>query len=306
MAVLEHDRLIERFDPKVMSLLHTLDMKARYLVEGFLDGMHRSPFHGISVEFSEYRDYQPGDDLRHLDWQLYARSNRLCIKKYTQETNVRVYVVIDTSGSMKYRGSKAWGSKLEVSKTLAVALTSMMLRQNDAVGLLTHREPSDAATFIRPSQKQSQFNTIIQQLQDLPAAGSGRLSDLLQHMIRLIHRRSIVLFFSDLQEESAGITEAFQQLKFLGHECMIFQVLDRDELEFPFSEPAVFRDLENGERRMIDPTGARTNYLKRFDAFMAEYRDLFHSLEMPHCVVRTDTEPWEALTLFLKERRRLM
>ena len=306
MAVLEHDRLIERFDPKVMSLLHTLDMKARYLVEGFLDGMHRSPFHGISVEFSEYRDYQPGDDLRHLDWQLYARSNRLCIKKYTQETNVRVYVVIDTSASMKYRGSEAWGSKLEVSKTLAVALTSMMLRQNDAVGLLTHQGQSEAAAFVRPSQKQSQFNTIIQQLQSLSAAGSAQLADLLQNMIRLIHRRSIVLFFSDLQEDSGGITEAFQQLKFLGHECMIFQVLDRDELEFPFSQPAVFRDLENGARRMVDPAAARAKYLKRFESFMAEYRNLFHSLEMPHCVVRTDTEPWEALTLFLKERRRLM
>ena len=306
MTVLENDRLIERFDPKVMSLLHTLDMKARYLVEGFLDGMHRSPFHGISVEFSEYRDYQPGDDLRHLDWQLYARSNRLCIKKYTQETNVRVYVVIDTSASMKYRGSEAWGSKLEVSKTLAVALTSMMLRQNDAVGLLTHQGQSEAAAFVRPSQKQSQFNTIIQQLQSLSAAGSAQLADLLQNMIRLIHRRSIVLFFSDLQEDSDGITEAFQQLKFLGHECMIFQVLDRDELEFPFSQPAVFRDLENGARRMVDPAAARAKYLKRFESFMAEYRNLFHSLEMPHCVVRTDTDPWEALTLFLKERRRLM
>ncbi|MGB1814961.1 MAG: DUF58 domain-containing protein [Rubripirellula sp.] len=306
MTVLENDRLIERFDPKVMSLLHTLDMKARYLVEGFLDGMHRSPFHGISVEFSEYRDYQPGDDLRHLDWQLYARSNRLCIKKYTQETNVRVYVVIDTSASMKYRGSEAWGSKLEVSKTLAVALTSMMLRQNDAVGLLTHQGQSEAAAFVRPSQKQSQFNTIIQQLQSLSAAGSAQLADLLQNMIRLIHRRSIVLFFSDLQEDSDGITEAFQQLRFLGHECMIFQVLDRDELEFPFSQPAVFRDLENGARRMVDPAAARAKYLKRFESFMAEYRNLFHSLEMPHCVVRTDTDPWEALTLFLKERRRLM
>ena len=306
MTVLENDRLIERFDPKVMSLLHTLDMKARYLVEGFLDGMHRSPFHGISVEFSEYRDYQPGDDLRHLDWQLYARSNRLGIKKYTQETNVRVYVVIDTSASMKYRGSEAWGSKLEVSKTLAVALTSMMLRQNDAVGLLTHQGQSEAAAFVRPSQKQSQFNTIIQQLQSLSAAGSAQLADLLQKMIRLIHRRSIVLFFSDLQEDSDGITEAFQQLRFLGHECMIFQVLDRDELEFPFSQPAVFRDLENGARRMVDPTAARAKYLKRFESFMAEYRNLFHSLEMPHCVVRTDTDPWEALTLFLKERRRLM
>jgi uncharacterized protein (DUF58 family) len=281
-------------------------LKARYIVEGFLNGLHRSPFHGVSVEFSEYRDYQPGDDLRHLDWQLYARSNRLCIKKYTQETNVRVFAVVDTSASMKYQGSDAWGSKLEVSKTLAVALTSLMLRQNDAVGLLTLEESKDAAEFIRPSQKPSQFGLMINQLQNLSAAGGPRLAELLQHMIRLIDRRSIVLLFSDLQEDTAGITEAFQQLRFMGHECMIFQVLDRDELEFPFTDSAVFHDLEDGTRRLIDPTAARASYLSKFEAFLTEYRDLFQTLEMPHCVVRTDGEPWEALTLFLNERRRLM
>jgi uncharacterized protein (DUF58 family) len=306
MTVPNHQRLMERFDPKVMSLLQSLDLKARYIVEGFLNGLHRSPFHGVSVEFSEYRDYQPGDDLRHLDWQLYARSNRLCIKKYTQETNVRVFAVVDTSASMKYQGSDAWGSKLEVSKTLAVALTSLMLRQNDAVGLLTLEESKDAAEFIRPSQKPSQFGLMINQLQNLSAAGGPRLAELLQHMIRLIDRRSIVLLFSDLQEDTAGITEAFQQLRFMGHECMIFQVLDRDELEFPFTDSAVFHDLEDGTRRLIDPTAARASYLSKFEAFLTEYRDLFQTLEMPHCVVRTDGEPWEALTLFLNERRRLM
>ena len=226
MQVRDHERLIDRFDPQVMSLLHSLDLKARYIVEGFLHGLHRSPFHGISVEFSEYRDYQPGDDLRHLDWQLYARSNRLCVKKYTQETNVRMYVVIDTSGSMRYRGRNAWASKLEVSKTIAAALTSLMLRQNDAVGLLTLDEGSSGAEFIRPSQKPSQFGLLLGHLQQITAAGGPRLSDLLQHVVRLIHRRSVVLFFSDLLEDSAAITESFQQLRFLGHECLIFQVLD--------------------------------------------------------------------------------
>jgi uncharacterized protein (DUF58 family) len=289
-----------------MSLLHSLDLKARYLVEGFLHGLHRSPFHGISVEFSEYRDYQPGDDLRHLDWQLYARSNRLCVKKHTQETNVRMYVVIDTSGSMKYQGRNAWGSKLEVSKTIAAALTSMMLRQNDAVGLLTLDEGSSGAEFIRPSQKPSQFGLLLGHLQQITASGGPRLADLLEHVIRLIHRRSVVLFFSDLLEESAGLNEAFQQLRFLGHECLVFQVLDQDEIEFPFANSAVFRDLETGSRRNVNPTAARVNYLARFEAFLGEYRDLFRNLEMPHCVVRTDREPWTALTLFLNERRRLM
>ncbi|MEM1070378.1 MAG: DUF58 domain-containing protein [Planctomycetota bacterium] len=306
MVVREHDRLIDRFDPKVMSLLLSLDLKARYLVEGFLHGLHKSPFHGISVEFSEYRDYQPGDDLRHLDWQLYARSNRLCVKKYTQETNVRIYLVIDSSGSMKYQGSDAWGSKLDVAVTVAAALTSMTLKQNDAVGLLTLDEGATGSEFIRPSQKPSQFGLMLGHLQEIRPAGGPRLAELLKHMLRLIHRRSIVLFFSDLLEDAEGIRDTFQQLKFMGHECLIFQVLDRDEIEFPFDRSSVFSDLETGDRRNVDPKAARENYLKRFHAFLAEYKELFQSLEMPHCVIRTDQEPWEALSLFLHERQRMM
>ena len=306
MTVRPHDQLIDRFDPQVMSLLHSLDLKARYIVEGFLHGLHKSPFHGISVEFSEYRDYQPGDDLRHLDWQLYARSNRLCVKKYTQETNVRMYVVIDTSGSMRYRGRDAWASKLEVSKTIAAALTSLMLRQNDAVGLMTMDEGNTGAEFIRPSQKPSQFGLLLAHLQQIEAAGGPRLAELMQHVVRLIHRRSIVLLFSDLLEDASGIKELFQQLRFMGHECLVFQVLDKDEIEFPFSESSVFRDLESGSRRMVNPEAARQRYLERFEGFMEEHRELFRTLEIPHCCLRTDGEPWEALTLFLNERRRMM
>lgn len=306
MAVRQHERLIDRFDPKVMSLLLSLDLKARYIVEGFLHGLHKSPFHGISVEFSEYRDYQPGDDLRHLDWQLYARSNRLCVKKYTQETNVRIYLVIDTSGSMNYRGSDAWASKLEVAKAVAAAMTSLALRQNDAVGLLTMDELAQGSEFIRPSQKPSQFGIMLGHLQNIQPAGGPRLAELLQHMLRLIHRRSVILFFSDLLEDADGIRESFQQLRFLGHECLVFQVLDRDELEFPFEQSSVFRDLETQERRTVDPNAARDRYLKRFESFLKEYHDLFQSLEIPHCVLRTDQEPWQALSLFLHERQRLM
>src|SRR5437870_5810251 len=124
--------LSERFDPKVLAALEGLDFKARYVMEGFLSGLHQSPFHGFSVEFSEYRDYQPGDDLRHLDWQLYARSDRLCVKRYMQETNARFYVICDSSGSMSYRGTSGWCSKLDWARTLAAAFTWFLLRQNDA------------------------------------------------------------------------------------------------------------------------------------------------------------------------------
>ncbi len=295
--------LIDRFDPRVLSTLGSLDLKARYVVEGFLNGMHRSPFHGLSVEFSEYRDYQPGDDLRHLDWRLYARGDRLCVKKYTQETNVRTYVVIDTSASMTYRGSDGWGSKLEVACTLAAALTHLMLGQNDAVGLLTINEGDDGPIFVRPSQKPSQFGQMLFHLQELKAAGGPRLADLLGHVARLIHRRSIVLFFSDLLEPAESITSVFQQLRFEGHECLIFQILDRDEMEFPFDQGTVFQDLESGQRRNVNPAAVRERYLTRFRQFMEEHRDLFRSLEMPHAVVPTHKEPWDAMTMFLLERK---
>ena len=216
----------------MLAALEGLDFKARYVMEGFLSGLHDSPFHGFSVEFSDYRNYQPGDDLRHFDWRLYARNDRLCIKRYMQETNVRFYVVCDTSASMNYRGSQAWGSKLECAKVLGAALTWFLLKQNDAAGMVTLSGEAAVPEFIRPSQRPNQFGLVLRQLELLRAAGGACLSKLLQHTIRLVHRRSVILFFSDLLEPSEEVALGFKQLRFHGHEVIIFQVLDHDEIEF--------------------------------------------------------------------------
>jgi len=294
-----------RFDPKVLAALEGLDLKARYVMEGFLSGLHESPFHGFSVEFSDYRNYQPGDDLRHLDWRLFARSDRLCIKRYMLETNARFYVLCDTSASMEYRGQGAWGSKLEVARILAAALAWFLLRQNDAAGMITLGGADDTPQFIRPSQRPSQFGLVLRQLEALRPSGGACLARLLQHAARLVHRRSIILFFSDLLEPSEEVALGFKQLRFHGHDCIIFQILDRDEVEFPFSEPRVFEDLESGLRRAVTPAAARENYLARFNAFMAAHHDLFQSLELPDCVMRTDQDPWRARAMFLAERKKL-
>ncbi len=298
--------LISQFDPDILKALSGLDLKARYLAEGFLQGIHESPFHGLSVEFSEYRDYQPGDDPRHIDWRLYARGDRLYVKQYTQETNVRVYIVCDASGSMGYRGREAWGSKLEVARAVAAALCLMMLRQNDAVGLLSMAGGDGGPEFIRPSQKPSHFGLMLQRLECLQPAGGTQLAALLDHAIRLIHRRSIILFFSDFLEPAESIASALAHLRFLGHECLIFHVLDRDETEFPFADGAVFEDLESGLRRSVAPRAVRERYLQRFGAFMEQHREQFRSLEMPYCLMETDKDPWEALAMFLMERKRLL
>src|SRR5947207_4258413 len=184
--------LSERFDPKMLAALEGLELKSRYVMEGFLSGLHDSPFHGFSVEFSDYPNYQPGDDLRHLDWRLFARNDRLCIKRYMQETNVRFYVVCDTSASMNYRGASAWGSKLDCAKVVAAALTWFLLKQNDAAGMVSlspvplspsqgeragergplvsrHSTPDTrhsppVPSFIRPSQRPNQFGIMLREL----------------------------------------------------------------------------------------------------------------------------------------------
>jgi Uncharacterized conserved protein (some members contain a von Willebrand factor type A (vWA) domain) len=296
--------LAQQFDPRMLSTLEGLDFKARYVMEGFLNGLHNSPFQGFSVEFSDYQKYQPGDDLRHLDWRLYARSDRLCIKRYMQETNARFYVVCDASASMEYRGHTAWGSKLECAKVLAAALTWFLLKQNDAAGMVTLSGRSEVPEFIRPSQRPTQLGLMLRQLELLRPSGGACLGRLLQHAARLIHRRSVVLFFSDLLEPSEEVALGFKQLRFQGHEVIVFQILDRDEITFPFNESKVFVDLESGIRRVISPKAVREKYRERFRAFMESHYALFRALEIPHCVVRTDENPCSALALFLTERKR--
>ena len=304
-AALPKSFLREKFDPKRLAAFESLDFKARYVMEGFLSGVHESPFHGFSVEFSEYRNYQPGDDLRHLDWRLYARNDRLCIKRYMQETNVRFYLVCDNSASMAYRGEKAWASKIECARILAAALTWLLLKQNDAAGLVALSGTSAVPQFVRPSQRPTQFGLILRQLDSLQPAGGPTLTQLLQHTVRLVHRRSVILFFSDLLEPSADLAQGFKQLRFHGHDCMIFHVMDQDELEFPFQSSRTFQDLETGVRRLVDPASVRERYLQRLQAFLQAHRQLFTSLEMPYCLVRTDQDPWLALAKFLAERKRL-
>jgi uncharacterized protein (DUF58 family) len=299
-------KLINLFDPQLLASLAGLDFKARYLVEGFLQGIHDSPFHGFSVEFSEYRDYQPGDDLRHVDWRLYARHDRLYVKLFQQETNTRFYLVCDTSGSMGYRGELAWGSKLEVACAVGAAMSTLLLRQNDAVGLLSGGDGGEPPHFIRPSLKPSQFGVLLHHLQELRPAGGPRLRQLLEHAARLIHRRSVMLLFTDLLESADEIATALQQLRFLGHECLVFQILDRDEIEFPFSDAAVFEDLEHSVRRAVDPSAAREQYLARFRAFMERHAEQLRGLEMQQCLIRTDEDPWHAIARLLHERRRML
>jgi uncharacterized protein (DUF58 family) len=306
-----------QFDPETLKALAGLQFRARYVVEGFLSGMHESPFHGYSVEFNDYRNYQPGDDLRHLDWRYYARADKLCIKRYEQETNLQFHVIADTSRSMGYRGTSAWCSKIDYAKIVAASLCWLLLKQKDMTGLLLQeagaRKPQageasraqrDAQLhFLKPSQKPSQFGQILGHLEAVEPAGGPCLATLLTNTPRLVRRRSVILLVSDLLDPAEEVQDQLKQLHFLGHEVIVFQVLDRDELEFPFEKDRIFEDLESGVRRRIRPGLVRQQYLERFNAFQETYRNLFRALEIQHLVLPSDEAPGRALAFFLSQRQ---
>ena len=296
---------LRHFDPRLLATLDSLDLRARYVVEGFVAGLHRSPFHGFSVEFSEYREYEPGDDPRHVDWRAYARSGRLYVKRYMQETNLPCYALVDTSSSMEYRGADAWGSKLEVSQVLCAALLWMMLKQNDAAGLLAWSAEVDGPELVPPSQKSSQFGVLLRQLDRLAPVSRASLSGLLAVAARRVRRRGLAILFSDLLEPPADLLEPLRELRHSGTELLVLQVLDRDELEFPFAEDTVFEDPETGRRRQVAPSAARETYLRRFSEFLDSHRDQLRGLEAHHRIVRTDEAPWQAIQAFLETRELL-
>lgn len=292
------------FEPRVFAAMPGLEWKARYLMEGFLSGLHGSPFHGPSIEFRDYRDYQPGDDLRRIDWRLYARNDRLCVRRYEQETNARCYLLCDTSASMSYRGATAWASKIEAARVLGLALSFLLLRQNDAVGLLALQaacgdpRPQPAVRYVRPSQKPDQAGVMLRELGSLDPQGGPALAALLEHAGRIAHRRSLLVLISDLLEPSPEVELGLKRLRFGGHECLCLQVLDGDEIDFPFEDATLFEDLESGLRRRVAGREVGDLYRSRFAAFLGEWQDLFRRLEVRHLALRTDRDPSASLARF--------
>jgi uncharacterized protein (DUF58 family) len=295
-----------RFDASLLGTLGSLEWRARYVMEGLLSGRHGSPFQGASVEFREYRDYQPGDDLRRLDWRLYARADRLCIRRYEQETNARCTLLLDTSASMAYRGGGgAWGTKLEAAQTLGLALGWLLLRQGDAVDLLAQRAGGNGTPrYLPPARAASRQGALLRELTALAPQGAEALPDLLAAAARIVHRRSLVLLLSDLLEPAETIEPMLSRLRFDGHEVLCLQILSGDEIDFPFTGSALFEDLETGDRRQVQGDAARAAYRERFGAFMARHEELFRRLEMPLVRVRTDEDPAAALARFLDVPRR--
>jgi uncharacterized protein (DUF58 family) len=255
-------------DPAILARLGSMELKARTVVEGFISGLHRSPYKGFSVEFAEYRQYLPGDDLSTLDWKVYARTDRHYVKKFEEETNLECHLLLDVSGSMAYRGSAAM-SKLEYGSVLAGSLAFLMNRQRDASGLIAF---DDKIAFRLPaSARRGHLHSLLAGLERLTP---GRRSDVgrpLHQLAEALVRRSLVVLISDLLDDPEPIVKGLRHLRFRGNDVVVFQVLDPHELTFPFQASARFTDLESAETVTANPARVREAYLRELERLTQYY-----------------------------------
>lgn len=287
-------------DPTVLATLDNLEMRARVIVEGFIAGLHKSPKRGFSVEFTDYRHYYRGDDMRHVDWKLYGRTDKLYIKQYEDETNVRAYLLLDSSASMSYASDGM--SKLEYGRTLASALAYFIMRQRDAVGLITFDEK--IIDYIPAKARQLHLFRILRSLNDLKAGNKTNIVRPLSELAMTLNRKSLVILISDLLEDEQTTIKTLQQLRAMGNEVIVFHVLDAQELHFNFNESSEFIDMETGEKHITSPAAIRNAYLENLNNYLEDCRKRCQTSGVDYCLLDTSQPLDKALASYLARRTR--
>ena len=287
--------------PQILARIVPLGLRARRVVEGSISGLHRSPLHGVSVEFAHYREYAPGDDLKRLDWRAYARSNRFHVKLYEEESDLRATILLDASASMRYgRGSL---NKFAYAATLAACLAAMLVKQRDAVGLAVFDEQQRA--YLRPAATQAQLAKIIDTLEKSQPDRRTDLALAMNKVAEQIKRRGVVVIVSDLLTELDAFYNALGRLQYQGHEILVFQILDDDEIELPFPDSVRFRDIEGGvkpEELFAEPRAFRRSYKAAMEAFIAGVRARCRSAGIDHLLLKTSDDLGAALSFYLHGR----
>lgn len=286
-------------DPLAVMRIKSLPLRAKAVVEGFYNGLHRSPFHGFSVEFSEYRPYTVGDDLRGLDWKLYARTDRYYIKKFEDETNRRCYLVMDQSKSMGF-GSLQY-TKIEYARTLVATLAYYLTLQRDNVGLLTFDE--EIGDFISARHRPGHLRQLMVAL-SRPVKGRGtNIDQPLKQIAALVRRRGLVVLVSDMMAPVTTLKTNLGYLRSRGHEVMILRTVDPSELNLNLESPSMIVDMESGRQIYLDPDAARESYRERFEAHRQQLQSICNSLGVDLYEIRTD-EPLEHALLHLVSTQR--
>jgi len=291
----------EYLRPDVIQQVQRLDLKARFIVEGFISGLHSSPFQGFSVEFSEHRKYTPGDDIRQIDWSVYAKTDRYYIKKFEAETTLECHLLVDCSKSMGYAAGGRM-TKMDYSICLAAALGYMMVHQQDSVGLVTFDEK--VRTFLPPKSSMAHLTNILGTLaRTAPAAGTN-LASAIHEVAERVRKRGLIILLSDLLGDQEEVIDALHHVKFRGHDLIIFQVLDHSEVDFDFDGQVRFEEPESGDHINADPQAIRAAYQAELQAFIDEYRRQCLSVRADFVTVDNSMTFDKALVEFLAQRQR--
>lgn len=286
--------------PEQIARLNRLQLFAKQTVEGFLTGLHKSPYHGFSVEFADHRQYNPGDPLKNVDWRIVARTGRYYVKRYEEETNLNCYILLDHSASMDY-GSED-DTKLDFAKKLAASLTWLMINQKDAVGLYTF---DDEITFSMPPKALRSYSAeIFGRLIRLEAGKKTNLAKPLEKISERIKKRSLIVIISDLLDEDENIIRAFKHFRNKGHELLVFHLYDKSEEQFDFKRESEFIDSETSEKLIINPWQIKAEYQKNFQAFFANLKEQAHQMQVEYSPISTNDTIEDMMLRYLSKRKK--
>ncbi|MBF0408716.1 MAG: DUF58 domain-containing protein [Candidatus Riflebacteria bacterium] len=294
------NRISRYLDPKLLATFGGLEVKARTVVEGFITGLHKSPFKGFNVEFAEYRQYAPGDPIKDIDWKIYARTDKYYIKEHEEETNLSGYLVMDVSGSMSYKGDGKL-SKMDYAATLAASLAYLMLRQQDSVGLVTFSD--GVRRIIRPKSGMSHIKAICGELENTKPIEGTNISESLDRVAETMRKRGVLIIFSDLMDNAELVIAKARQLRSRRHEVVIFHVLDRHEISFPFEDITLFKDLEDKSEIIADTFALRNEYLKKITSLINTFQSALRKSGIDYILADTSRTLESNLKSFFTRRQ---
>jgi len=292
---------LKYLDPIALSTVKNSHIRARLIVEGFITGLHKSPYHGFSVEFSEHRQYMPGDEPRHIDWKHFGKTDKYYVKQFEEETNLKAYLLLDTSSSMNY--SSGGVTKLEYASYIAGSLIYLMLKQKDAVGLCIMDD--EIRTYLPPSSRSTYLKVLLEQMENISAVGETDLSSNFHDLAERIHRRGLIIVLSDLLEKPEKVLKGLKHFRHKEHEIIVFHILDPMELSFDFPNEASFSDMESGERMEVDPLHIKKDYELKMKKFLDAYKNGCQKNNIDYYQITTSTNLAKALENFLTKRKRV-
>src|SRR5947199_5456260 len=289
------------FDPEGLARVGHMELVARQVVEGFLTGRHRSPYHGFSVEYLDHRPYSPGDDLRSIDWKILARTDKYHVKLFEDETNLRAHILLDCSKSMAFKSGDM--SKLQYGSYVAAALTYLLLHQNDAVGLVLF--DSEIRTMLPPKARPTQFRRVLESLDHSHSHEDTDVGKVLHEVAERIRRRALIILISDLIDDEEKIAGGLQHFRHNNHEVLVFHTMDDAELNFPYDRTTRFKDMEGAGRLVANPKNLRERYLARIGMFLDAIKSTCFERGISYTLANTKEPYDELLAAYLEKRARL-